>query len=1423
MSRVSRFFFLGMMLVAVSCFQVSTGFAGDYPNVGTYPIPMQPNPAAGTHFRYQDPLSGAALNSDGTNSQNPIIAAGTQTVSSVTYNLKKLQSSDSITFKGKKFTVFSAVPQNMTIDYAYQHASQYYDPASLKAGTAPIIDFTIPTTINGGNATDLAATQPPNAPTVSSYTGEKVYLTKAPADQNSRYFIPNLPNSTGGHSGLTANIYFVGDPFLKKPGYWPDTSVWPNGTFHLTPYGWASDPRFVARNYDVQLLNADGGSSSSDKTLFQPTPILRNFWKHTIQGYDYTYKPGTNPNDPANYTVKRDIATALINAILADSNYPFPPGTPSKFLNWLVTSQNSSYTQNGIYFHVQPQPGFQRNLLRYYTAWGAVDIYNQSSDLFVRADGTIELPAVQNASGAWQYAPIVIQTWDGSQRYSLLNLTQAQVPSTYDDYPGYEYYLPGNVYLPGQAGVVTSYVSYLVQDSTGLTARQTDLWLGMKGDSENDVLYWADAPVNNTPTEPGGQANKPYMFGASTFLNGTKWNYQLRLQSSNSFCVARLPASAFQGKLYDASLYVDLNSGKGYQKAATISYHWQPWTIDSNGKWTTSPDSNGAGVPQLTFADTLGGQIGITVSQTSSWNAGNRVMTWSTQTDVDVSKLSQYNNVLNGLLQEYFATGTTSDANTKYLIVLNPRTDWTAASGAWGTAANWSSGVPGDYSDVYLEQSDGVNRTVTYNNTAATAPFLSLLRLDATGSGTMTLEVNTASPTGNLQADTAVVGEAKQGAVLQTAGSVALADKLYLGYEKTAHGTYTLQGGTFSAANALVGVYGTGTFTQSNGTATISDTLTLQANSGSTGTYNLSGGTLTVNTFANNGGTFNKTGGTFNYNHMSLQGGNFVGDLDNRTLLTGYGPITGNLTNSGTINPGNSPGTLSVVGSFTQTAGGNYKAEIASASSYDKIAVTGAPGTASLAGTLTPTLLGGYRPLGNMVFPGVLTATGGITGNFSTTLNSQISPTLFWQPRYGASSFDLLVHRNYANATLGLNSNQLAVGTMLNRVAGVTSGDLNTVLNAIDSLPAAANVRDAYKQISPEKAGALTNLGFVAANFQVRNLATRITNLRFVQGGSGGASSLSSGGLSCNYSQMNGLMLAYNGASLSNLFSARKEFRVPESRWGLFADGGAAFGSQNSSVNQTGYNFSLGGFTLGADYRLRDNLLVGLATGYSHVNSGFYGSGGDVNANTIPFNVYAAYFPGSLYAYGSLGYALNLFDLKRGINFDGIGRNATSSTTGNQFNLYGETGYDLKFSRFILTPSATLAFSALWVNGFTETGAGALNLKVGAQSANSVQTGLGGRLTVPLRVGSVKVVPQAYAFYQHEFANGSRGLDASLSQGSSTFNFQTDTAGRNFALLGASITVGLKKNIYAQVNFSAEVGRGNSTAQYVNAGLRYEF
>ena len=212
-----------------------------------------------------------------------------------------------------------------------------------------------------------------------------------------------------------------------------------------------------------------------------------------------------------------------------------------------------------------------------------------------------------------------------------------------------------------------------------------------------------------------------------------------------------------------------------------------------------------------------------------------------------------------------------------------------------------------------------------------------------------------------------------------------------------------------------------------------------------------------------------------------------------------------------------------------------------------------------------------------------------------------------------------------------------------------------------------------------------------------------------------------------------------------------------------------------------------------------------------------------MTTNTWPLTAYAAYLPQSFYAYGSLGYALNLFNLERQLSFGDLNRQAKSSPAGNQFNAYGETGYDLKISRLVATPVLSLAYSSLCVNGFTESGAGALNLNVSPQNATSLQTGVGAKLAAPLKRDSVTVVPQVYATYQHEYSNSSRGLDARLNQAGSSFAFVTDTPHRNFAVLGANVNILTQKNLKVQLDYNAEVGRGNYTAHFVNAGLRYEF
>jgi hypothetical protein len=96
----------------------------------------------------------------------------------------------------------------------------------------------------------------------------------------------------------------------------------------------------------------------------------------------------------------------------------------------------------------------------------------------------------------------------------------------------------------------------------------------------------------------------------------------------------------------------------------------------------------------------------------------------------------------------------------------------------------------------------------------------------------------------------------------------------------------------------------------------------------------------------------------------------------------GSGNISGSVTSFGNISPGNSPGTLTINGNYTQARSGAFNVEIASATNYDRLAVTG---HANLDGTLRLTLLSGYRPVSTDNFT-ILTAGKGISGTFRTVI-----------------------------------------------------------------------------------------------------------------------------------------------------------------------------------------------------------------------------------------------------------------------------------------------------------------------------------------------------------------------------------------------------------------------------------------------------
>jgi T5SS/PEP-CTERM-associated repeat protein len=147
-------------------------------------------------------------------------------------------------------------------------------------------------------------------------------------------------------------------------------------------------------------------------------------------------------------------------------------------------------------------------------------------------------------------------------------------------------------------------------------------------------------------------------------------------------------------------------------------------------------------------------------------------------------------------------------------------------------------------------------------------------------------------------------------------------------------------------------------------------------------------GSIQVGRFAT--GTLNVAAGG------SVHGGVLV--LSQGTLR-GDGQIFDGVNNAGVVAPGNSPGTLHIIGDYTQTDSGITQIEIAgttAGSQFDTLDITG---RAMLDGKLDVSLINGFTPASGSVFQ-VLHAGQGVFGGFHNLSLPALPGELGWSIVY---------------------------------------------------------------------------------------------------------------------------------------------------------------------------------------------------------------------------------------------------------------------------------------------------------------------------------------------------------------------------------------------------------------------------------------
>ncbi len=189
-----------------------------------------------------------------------------------------------------------------------------------------------------------------------------------------------------------------------------------------------------------------------------------------------------------------------------------------------------------------------------------------------------------------------------------------------------------------------------------------------------------------------------------------------------------------------------------------------------------------------------------------------------------------------------------------------------------------------------------------------------------------------------------------------------------------------------------------GTFKKSAGTGSTA----ISINFNNSGTVDIQTGTLSLSSsnFSQTAGVTQLTGGAL----VSTTNLNFLGGR-----LAGSGTITAPVIVSGTaaLTPGLSPGTLNLVGDYTQQApSGAFNVEIAGTNpgtGYDRLNISGVGSNAELAGVLNVSLSSGFTPNSTDSFTVMTYPTR--TGNY--VLNLPAAGCLGWVVDYGATALTL--------------------------------------------------------------------------------------------------------------------------------------------------------------------------------------------------------------------------------------------------------------------------------------------------------------------------------------------------------------------------------------------------------------------------------
>lgn len=457
--------------------------------------------------------------------------------------------------------------------------------------------------------------------------------------------------------------------------------------------------------------------------------------------------------------------------------------------------------------------------------------------------------------------------------------------------------------------------------------------------------------------------------------------------------------------------------------------------------------------------------------------------------------------------------------------------------------------------------------------------------------------------------------------------------------------------------------------------------------------------------------------------------------------------------------------TLTIDGALTTSAGGSIATTFISDTGYGNIQM-GAHAYNITGGAITITpVVTGVLTLGGSPYRIVNAPGGAITANVPITINNTNPRYTFSAGSTNISYLDISLVSITPLVNIVTTPNALKVAPILEVTAPVNT-DLRVVQDAIAALPNATSINNALHQLAP----AHTNIEapWVAAQATQLMADTWMSRLDEIQK------------LCCDK--------ACDASGKKPMPSKTRDCKTNDQQSNFWLKGLGKYGSQGDTNELNGYSTKAVGAMIGYDVPLSETARVGLGAGYVRSNIDDKHSDNRTNIDSYHLTAYFNYAPDAFFVQGAVTAGIDKYDGTRNIIFPGIARQARSDATGHQYSATINAGKHFGLNETTITPLVGLKATRLYVEGYQESGAGDINLRVDSQTYDFLQSSVGLKAERVIQTAKGNFSPEVHAKWLHDFNSTTMEQNVLFTGGGAKFSDHGIVHDRDTYNVGAGVT-----------------------------------